>query len=92
MKNNLGTVNTSILHSKVFFLFFMQGRLDALWALLRRQYDRVSLMRPTTEDKVGHRNLVRFTYIYKVAHRHHDIADKTGTISPKDQTCAVRYT
>uniref|UniRef100_W5LLK9 Anthrax toxin receptor n=1 Tax=Astyanax mexicanus TaxID=7994 RepID=W5LLK9_ASTMX len=30
------------------------GRLDALWALLRRQYDRVSLMRPTTADKVGH--------------------------------------
>ncbi|XP_022520571.2 ANTXR cell adhesion molecule 2a [Astyanax mexicanus] len=27
------------------------GRLDALWALLRRQYDRVSLMRPTTADK-----------------------------------------
>ncbi|KAM7391095.1 hypothetical protein PAMP_021811 [Pampus punctatissimus] len=30
----------------------IKGRLDALWALLRRQYDRVSLMRPTTEDKV----------------------------------------
>uniref|UniRef100_A0A8B9K6F3 ANTXR cell adhesion molecule 2a n=1 Tax=Astyanax mexicanus TaxID=7994 RepID=A0A8B9K6F3_ASTMX len=29
------------------------GRLDALWALLRRQYDRVSLMRPTTADKVA---------------------------------------
>ncbi|XP_053509982.1 ANTXR cell adhesion molecule 2a [Ictalurus furcatus] len=29
----------------------IKGRLDALWALLRRQYDRVSLMRPTTEDK-----------------------------------------
>ncbi|KAI5088372.1 anthrax toxin receptor 2 precursor, partial [Silurus meridionalis] len=34
----------------------IKGRLDALWALLRRQYDRVSLMRPTTADKVGHRN------------------------------------
>uniref|UniRef100_A0A673XF28 ANTXR cell adhesion molecule 2a n=1 Tax=Salmo trutta TaxID=8032 RepID=A0A673XF28_SALTR len=32
----------------------IKGRLDALWALLRRQYDRVSLMRPTTADKVSH--------------------------------------
>ncbi|KAL2305541.1 hypothetical protein Nmel_007535 [Mimus melanotis] len=30
-----------------------QGRLDALWALLRRQYDRVSLMRPQQGDQVG---------------------------------------
>lgn len=30
-----------------------QGRLDALWALLRRQYDRVSLMRPQQGDEVG---------------------------------------
>lgn len=29
-----------------------QGRLDALWALLRRQYDRVSLMRPQQGDEV----------------------------------------
>ncbi|KAK3538793.1 hypothetical protein QTP86_015914 [Hemibagrus guttatus] len=29
----------------------IKGRLDALWALLRRQYDRVSLMRPTGADK-----------------------------------------
>ncbi|KAJ8285321.1 hypothetical protein GJAV_G00025520 [Gymnothorax javanicus] len=29
----------------------IKGRLDALWALLRRQYDRVSLMRPTTADQ-----------------------------------------
>lgn len=29
----------------------IKGRLDALWALLRRQYDRVSIMRPTTADK-----------------------------------------
>ncbi|KAJ8380488.1 hypothetical protein SKAU_G00012660 [Synaphobranchus kaupii] len=29
----------------------IKGRLDALWALLRRQYDRVSLMRPTTAEK-----------------------------------------
>lgn len=32
---------------------FPQGRLDALWALLRRQYDRVSLMRPQQGDQVG---------------------------------------
>uniref|UniRef100_A0A667YUE6 ANTXR cell adhesion molecule 2a n=1 Tax=Myripristis murdjan TaxID=586833 RepID=A0A667YUE6_9TELE len=31
----------------------IKGRLDALWALLRRQYDRVSLMRPTSADKVS---------------------------------------
>uniref|UniRef100_A0A4W4DPM0 Anthrax toxin receptor n=1 Tax=Electrophorus electricus TaxID=8005 RepID=A0A4W4DPM0_ELEEL len=31
----------------------IKGRLDALWALLRRQYDRVSLMRPTAADKVA---------------------------------------
>uniref|UniRef100_A0AAY4DYR9 Anthrax toxin receptor n=1 Tax=Denticeps clupeoides TaxID=299321 RepID=A0AAY4DYR9_9TELE len=31
----------------------IKGRLDALWALLRRQYDRVSLMRPTTADKTA---------------------------------------
>ncbi|XP_034027084.1 ANTXR cell adhesion molecule 2a isoform X1 [Thalassophryne amazonica] len=29
----------------------IKGRLDAVWALLRRQYDRVSLMRPTSEDE-----------------------------------------
>ncbi|XP_056142657.1 ANTXR cell adhesion molecule 2a isoform X2 [Lampris incognitus] len=29
----------------------IKGRVDALWALLRRQYDRVSLMRPTSADK-----------------------------------------
>ncbi|KAM3868387.1 anthrax toxin receptor 2 [Diretmus argenteus] len=29
----------------------IKGRLDALWALLRQQYDRVSIMRPTTADK-----------------------------------------
>uniref|UniRef100_A0A8C4EMK3 ANTXR cell adhesion molecule 2a n=1 Tax=Dicentrarchus labrax TaxID=13489 RepID=A0A8C4EMK3_DICLA len=31
----------------------IKGRLDALWALLGRQYDRVSLMRPTSADKVS---------------------------------------
>ncbi|KAL6114893.1 antxr2 [Pungitius sinensis] len=29
----------------------IKGRLDALWALLGRQYDRVSLMRPTSADE-----------------------------------------
>ncbi|KAJ7327202.1 hypothetical protein JRQ81_016961, partial [Phrynocephalus forsythii] len=29
----------------------IKGRLDALWALLRRQYDRVSLMRPQERDE-----------------------------------------
>ncbi|XP_051750948.1 ANTXR cell adhesion molecule 2a isoform X2 [Ctenopharyngodon idella] len=32
----------------------IRGRLEALWALLRRQYDRVSLMRPTSAEKVTH--------------------------------------
>uniref|UniRef100_A0A3Q1HYF6 Anthrax toxin receptor n=1 Tax=Anabas testudineus TaxID=64144 RepID=A0A3Q1HYF6_ANATE len=30
----------------------IKGRLDALWALLRRQYDRVSIMRPTSAQQV----------------------------------------
>uniref|UniRef100_A0A7N6BDT7 VWFA domain-containing protein n=1 Tax=Anabas testudineus TaxID=64144 RepID=A0A7N6BDT7_ANATE len=29
----------------------IKGRLDALWALLRRQYDRVSIMRPTSAQQ-----------------------------------------
>lgn len=33
--------------------FDLQGRFDALLALLRRQYDRVAIMRPTSQDKVG---------------------------------------
>lgn len=32
--------------------FDPQGRFDALMALLRRQYDRVAIMRPTSQDKV----------------------------------------
>uniref|UniRef100_K7GIM9 Anthrax toxin receptor n=1 Tax=Pelodiscus sinensis TaxID=13735 RepID=K7GIM9_PELSI len=36
----------------------IKGRLDALWALLRRQYDRVSLMRPQQGDEDG--NATRF--------------------------------
>uniref|UniRef100_A0A672QZX5 VWFA domain-containing protein n=1 Tax=Sinocyclocheilus grahami TaxID=75366 RepID=A0A672QZX5_SINGR len=50
----------------------IRGRLGALWALLRRQYDRVSLMRPTTTDKVSHgrftpvqiANMIHHPYIY----------------------------
>nr|KAF6391231.1 ANTXR cell adhesion molecule 2 [Pipistrellus kuhlii] len=36
----------------------IKGRLDALWALLRRQYDRVSLMRPQEGDEVCTRGCV----------------------------------
>lgn len=35
------------------FYLDLQGRFDALLALLRRQYDRVAIMRPTSQDKVG---------------------------------------
>uniref|UniRef100_A0A3Q3QCH6 VWFA domain-containing protein n=1 Tax=Monopterus albus TaxID=43700 RepID=A0A3Q3QCH6_MONAL len=39
----------------------IKGRLDALWALLRRQYDRVSLMRPTSGDEVNLQSRVKPT-------------------------------
>lgn len=35
----------------IFVLF--QGKLDALWVLLRKGYDRVSVMRPQPGDTVG---------------------------------------
>ncbi|KAM9446354.1 anthrax toxin receptor 2 [Clarias gariepinus] len=38
-------------HSETKWYTPITGRLDALWALLRRQYDRVSLMRPTSSDE-----------------------------------------
>uniref|UniRef100_A0AAX7TAD9 Anthrax toxin receptor n=1 Tax=Astatotilapia calliptera TaxID=8154 RepID=A0AAX7TAD9_ASTCA len=38
----------------------IKGRLDALWALMRRQYDRVSLMRPTSEDQVSQNSSLMF--------------------------------
>uniref|UniRef100_A0A3B4E960 VWFA domain-containing protein n=1 Tax=Pygocentrus nattereri TaxID=42514 RepID=A0A3B4E960_PYGNA len=44
----------SYYHAETKWYTPIKGRLDALWALLRRQYDRVSLMRPTNADKVGH--------------------------------------
>uniref|UniRef100_A0A8C6STK6 Anthrax toxin receptor n=1 Tax=Neogobius melanostomus TaxID=47308 RepID=A0A8C6STK6_9GOBI len=34
----------------------IKGRFDALLALLRRQYDRVAIMRPTAQDKVNQRH------------------------------------
>lgn len=34
------------------FLLFLQSKLDALWVLLRKGYDRVSVMRPHPGDKV----------------------------------------
>lgn len=37
----------------------IKGRLDALWALLRRQYDRVSLMRPQQGDEGRCMNFTR---------------------------------
>ena len=37
----------------LYLCFGPQGRVDALWALLRRQYDRVSVMRPTSAEKVS---------------------------------------
>jgi hypothetical protein len=37
------------------FLLF-QGKLDALWVLLRKGYDRVSVMRPQPGDTVGFAN------------------------------------
>lgn len=36
------------------FLNLLQGRFDAMGALLRRQYHRVAVMRPTAEDQVKH--------------------------------------
>ncbi|XP_072318126.1 anthrax toxin receptor 2-like [Eucyclogobius newberryi] len=37
----------------------IKGRFDALRALLRRQYDRVAIMRPTTQDKGRCMNFTR---------------------------------
>lgn len=41
----------SCLFCNVFECLCLQGRIDALLALLRRQYDRVAIMRPTPQDK-----------------------------------------
>lgn len=32
---------------------FFQGKLDALWVLMKKGYDRVSIMRPQPGDKVS---------------------------------------
>lgn len=37
----------------LFSLWVLQGKLDALWALFRRGYDQVSLMRPQPGDQVS---------------------------------------
>ncbi|XP_050965808.1 ANTXR cell adhesion molecule 2a [Labeo rohita] len=47
----------------------IRGRLEALWALLRRQYDRVSLMRPTTADKGRCMNFSRVQHQQTTASR-----------------------
>lgn len=36
----------------ILLMLCIQGRFDALLALLRRQYDRVAVMRPTANDEV----------------------------------------
>lgn len=36
----------------MFVVGFFQGTLDALWVLLKKGYDRVSIMRPQPGDKV----------------------------------------
>lgn len=40
-------------HRPHFFFFSIQGKLDAIWALFRRGYDQVSLMRPQPGDHVS---------------------------------------
>lgn len=37
---------------------YVQGKLDAIWALFRRGYDQVSLMRPQPGDHVSTLNLL----------------------------------
>lgn len=37
----------------MFSFWVLQGKLDALWALFRRGYDQVSLMRPQPGDQVS---------------------------------------
>lgn len=50
---------TEILHCNICVIkisdltaLFLQNKLDALWALLRKAYNRVSVMRPHPGDKV----------------------------------------
>lgn len=47
----------------MFSFWVLQGKLDALWALFRRGYDQVSLMRPQPGDQVSpplHRSHISF--------------------------------
>uniref|UniRef100_A0A3Q3A155 Anthrax toxin receptor n=2 Tax=Kryptolebias marmoratus TaxID=37003 RepID=A0A3Q3A155_KRYMA len=48
----------------------IKGRLDAVWALLRRQYDRVSIMRPTSADRVSQENhFITTSHIHTMIHK-----------------------
>uniref|UniRef100_A0A673N3Y6 Anthrax toxin receptor 2-like n=1 Tax=Sinocyclocheilus rhinocerous TaxID=307959 RepID=A0A673N3Y6_9TELE len=47
----------------------IKGRFDAVLALLRRQYDRVAIMRPTENDKVRWPWLMQSVYYYKQQER-----------------------
>lgn len=46
----------------VVYLCDAQGKLDALWALLKKGYDRVSIMRPQPGDKVKNLRFYCNTY------------------------------
>lgn len=50
-----------LMHLVFCFVLFFQGKLDALWVLLRKGYDRVSVMRPQPGDTVGFINGVIHT-------------------------------
>uniref|UniRef100_A0A671PKM6 Anthrax toxin receptor n=1 Tax=Sinocyclocheilus anshuiensis TaxID=1608454 RepID=A0A671PKM6_9TELE len=47
----------------------IKGRFDAVLALLRRQYDRVAIMRPTANDKVRWPWFMQSVYYYKQQER-----------------------
>lgn len=51
------------------FVLF-QGKLDALWVLLRKGYDRVSVMRPQPGDTVGVLSPNGHKYTYTPTHAH----------------------
>lgn len=44
-----------------------QGKLDALWVLLRKGYDRVSVMRPQPGDTVGFVNNVAYMHSFSLS-------------------------
>jgi len=51
-------LNRTVAFANSIFMSLMcmcvQGKLDALWVLLKKGYDRVSIMRPQPGDKVRH--------------------------------------